>query len=1646
MRTNLINTIKHLSAGLALSLCAACSAFGATFPIGGTVSGLQTGESITLLDDGTDALKVSGNGRFTFLTELESGATYDVTVGTQPTNEVCKVILGTGTARGEVTSVLVTCRATFSIGGTVSGLKVGDSVTLLDNGADALTLTANGKFTFPTRLVGGTTYTVTVGTEPTGEKCRGTHGAGRVTGDVTNIAVTCTTVPTFTIGGTVSGLRASDSMTLLNNGADALTVAANGKFTFKTPLDGGVRYDVTVGTQPVDEDCRVIGGVGIVNNGDVTTMRVSCVSTFSVGGTISGLNAGDSVTLLDNRADALTLTTNGKFTFLTRLVGGAAYRVNVGTEPTGERCVVTHGAGRATGDVTNIVVTCTTAPTFTIGGSVSGLKASDSVTLRNNSADALTVTANGKFTFKMPLDEGVRYDVTVGTQPAGEDCKVTGGVGIVINADVTTIGVSCSTVGTHPIGGTVSGLKTGDSVTLLDDGGDALKVSADGRFTFKTPVASGTTYDVTVGTQPAGEICAIANGTGKVANTSVTNVTVLCTGAPTFTIGGLLSGLSPGATVTLIDNGNDSLVASNNGTFTFRTALLTGAAYNVTVGAQPTGETCTVTNGSGTVATSNVTSVSVSCKANPSFTIGGTVSGLNSGASVTLLDNGTDSLPLSTNGTFTFKTALATGATYNVTVGAQPAGETCTVSNAFGTVASANVTNIAVSCTTNTFTIGGTVLGLNSGASLTLINNGSDSLPISTNGTFTFKTALLSGTTYNVIISAQPSGETCTVTSGSGTVASANVTNVAVSCATNTFTVGGTLSGLNTGASVALLDNGTDSLTVSANGSFTFKTALASGASYNVTVGTQPSGEACTVSNGSGKVAAANVTSVVVSCATNTFTIGGTLSGLNTGTSVTLLDNGSDSLTIAANGSFAFKTALASGVTYNVTVGAQPTGETCAVANASGTVGSANVTTVAVSCKTNPTFTIHGTVSGLNSGTSVTLLDNGSDSLTVSINGTFTFGTPLASGATYNVAIGTQPSGETCTVANGSGTVASMNVTNVAVSCTTNTFTIGGTVSGLNSGASVTLLDNATDSLTINANGTFTFKTALASRAAYNVTVGTQPSGETCTVSNGMGTIVSANVTNIAVGCSSGTGGGSGPFWMPYTATPVPGTTGGANGLFVMPTNNLESSPVPQFITTATPHLLGLAFTFSTGSTPVIATPTLMIYAAAGADGNTHVYGLKIDDTSTLPTPTQISSLSLSPTQQICGFSQAQTSLADPTTVFTVLDVSPGLCGSGGDVFEVVHYLDSPSTAPTIVPINTTLIYTLYQHGSLAGLILFDSAAESLNLYADSTFTSPVQLITGAPIAAGLRLASLNDGTTFGGTVAYFNMTTAAGPALYRIDSSSLTLTQVHQGIIGATAVPDRNNLYFTDVTSSTTTVFYQVPLTGGTPMVLYHGAYNAGLSTYLLLGSDDSVLAFQFETTIGSPAGTTTDFFYTIPLGVTSTSTTTIGGPYVGNVNGFVAAPPASSPVGSVIFVTILNRLNPSQTSPYSSVALPFSGTTNTTPLANSAYPTLSPNAVVQITGITDMGGGQGGGTMSQINLSTLQGTPVTTTGGGPYVVPAGYVPGLILLGSNTMPGNLVPFPGDTPSGSPQIGIIGDLSKNFVFSISLTNTSVTPF
>lgn len=132
-----------------------------------------------------------------------------------------------------------------------------------------------------------------------------------------------------------------------------------------------------------------------------------------------------------------------------------------------------------------------------------------------------------------------------------------------------------------------------------------------------------------------------------------------------------------------------------------------------------------------------------------------------------------------------------------------------------------NVLNINIGI--NEYTIGGMVSGLS--GSVVLQNNGADNETISSDGTFAFSTAISEGSPYAVTVLTQPTGQTCTVTNGSGTVGSANATNVSVSCVSNDTTLVASVSTLglsvnNTGLNAAL--RGTPRLiTITNTGSIT---------------------------------------------------------------------------------------------------------------------------------------------------------------------------------------------------------------------------------------------------------------------------------------------------------------------------------------------------------------------------------------------------------------------------------------------------------------------------------------------------------------------------------------------------------------------------------------------------------------------------------------------------------------------------------------------------------------------------------------------------------------------------------------------------------------------------------------------------------
>jgi 6-phosphogluconolactonase (cycloisomerase 2 family) len=167
-------------------------------------------------------------------------------------------------------------------------------------------------------------------------------------------------------------------------------------------------------------------------------------------------------------------------------------------------------------------------------------------------------------------------------------------------------------------------------------------------------------------------------------------------------------------------------------------------------------------------------------------------------------------------------------------------------------------------------------------------------------------------------------------------------------------------------------------------------------------------------------------------------------------------------------------------------------------------------------------YEVGGSVAGL-AGSGLEVSNSGGAPVSITGNGQFQLG-QLAQGTQYNVSVQTQPSkpAQTCMIANGAGLVGAQNVTDITIQCTTNTYSIGGAVSGLGGGNLV--LASGSDSVTVEADGSFTFPTKIVSGSTYSVTVSTQPDvspAQFCTVANGgnSGTVAAADITDIQVDC-----------------------------------------------------------------------------------------------------------------------------------------------------------------------------------------------------------------------------------------------------------------------------------------------------------------------------------------------------------------------------------------------------------------------------------------------------------------------------------------------------------------------------------------------
>jgi 6-phosphogluconolactonase len=345
------------------------------------------------------------------------------------------------------------------------------------------------------------------------------------------------------------------------------------------------------------------------------------------------------------------------------------------------------------------------------------------------------------------------------------------------------------------------------------------------------------------------------------------------------------------------------------------------------------------------------------------------------------------------------------------------------------------------------------------------------------------------------------------------------------------------------------------------------------------------------------------------------------------------------------------------------------------------------------------------------------------------------------------------------------------------------TYSIGGTVSGL-TGTGLVLQDNGGDNLSVTANGSFTFTTKINAGGTYSVAVLTQPSGQTCTVTNASGT-ANANVTNVAVSCAASSPPPPSVGKFAYTASYSDGT------IYAFTINSSTGAltqvgtPVPDGTNPAAVSLAPngkFAFSASNNGTEVHAfTINQTTGALTEVSGSPYSTGFTIGapypDIAVNPQSTYLY-LASSGDAEVAGFLINQTTgalTATPNSPYTAA------AGAGG----------IPAFSP-----NGNFVYVVNQ------------TANTVSGYAISSSTGALTAIAGSPFPSGTNPTWIS--FTPNGNFAYVSDTGANAISAYSVNATTGALTALSPATVGTDESP-------ADLTINSSGTYLYVPQGTGT-------------------------------------------------------------------------------------------------------------------------------------------------------------------------------------------------------------------------------------
>lgn len=475
-----------------------------------------------------------------------------------------------------------------------------------------------------------------------------------------------------------------------------------------------------------------------------------------------------------------------------------------------------------------------------------------------------------------------------------------------------------------------------------------------------------------------------------------------------------------------------------------------------------------------------------------------------------------------------------------------------------------------------------------------------------------------------------------------------------------------------------------------------------------------------------------------------------------------------------------------------------------------------------------PTYTVGGTVTGL-SGSGLVLQNGGGDDLPISASGAFTFATRMLSGTSYSVTVKTAPTPQFCGVANGAGTIAATDVTNVTVTCRTPHRT-GYGVSGLMGSGLVLQIftegDGAHEEFTygnplqINSNGPFTFDHVFPGNLPFaaSIRITQQPAAPTqlCVIQNAGISIQAADVTDVAVVCSQ----------FSYVA-------------------NAGDNTVSAYTVDATSGALAAVGTpIETGTSPhaIVGTQDKK-YVFVGNEGSSDISGFAVNSASGALTAvpgspfaagTDPKALALLGTYLYVANAGSDTvsAFAVDTSSGSLTPLSPATFATG--------------KGPSAIAVDPTggFIYVANSGGSNdVSAFSVDPRSGILTPVFGSPFPAGANPLSLAVGAAGKFLYTANPGGTQS-SISGFNIDPTSG-ALSPLSGSPFPLPVSHY------IATDQTGAYLY-VTSGANVIGYRIDATTGAPTALPGFPVGAGANAYSL--SIDSINQFLYVANDGAP------------------------------------------------------------------------------------------------------------------------------------------------------------------------------------------------